>query len=193
MANKGRANVLSREDFQLFLDKCAKTSQGDLLQCVACLGYYGGLRVGTIAGLLLGDVIDAQGNVKDSALLDGSIMKGGKQYQAYFNNEKLVSAISKYINDSRKPTKVQNLLVTRKDTAYTPKSLSALMEKKFKDFGFVGCSMHSLRRTYASRIVENGGDITLLRSLMNHTSITTTAIYVENDPVVLRKMVASID
>ena len=193
MANNGRAKVLSKADFERFLVNCEDTNQAELLQCVACLGYYAGLRVGTIAKLQLSDVIDNQGNVKESVYLPGEIMKNGKPSVAYLVHPRLVSAISTYVANSRKTKKVGNLLVTRKNTAYTPKSLSALIEKKFKDFGYVGYSMHSFRRTFASQVIEKGGDITLLRSLMNHSSITTTAIYVENDPMTLRKMVSNLD
>lgn len=193
MANKGRAKVLSKEDFATFLDNCANTEQADLLKCVACLGYYAGLRVGTCAGLLLEDAINKDGSVKDTVLLRGDIMKFGKQSTAYFTNPALIDAVQTYVTNSRKATKVQNLLVTRKQTAYSPKSLSALIEKKFKDFGFEGYSAHSFRRSFSSRVIENGGDITLLRTLMNHASISTTAIYVENDPSTLRRMVAGID
>lgn len=193
MANKGRANTLTRDDFELFLAKCDETHQPELLKCVACLGYYAGLRIGTIAQLTLNDVIDHQGNVKETVLLRGDIMKFGKQSVGYFNHPRLKSAISTYIANSRKTKKVENLLVTRKNTAYTPKSLSALIEKKFKDFGFMGYSSHSFRGSFASQVIEKGGDITLLRSLMNHSSINTTAIYVNNDPKTLRNMVASLD
>ena len=193
MANKGRAKVLDKAIFDDFVANSAETNQGDLLTLVACLGFYAGLRVGTIAALELDDVIDKQGNVKETAYIDGAKMKGGKAYTAYFNHPRLVSAILKYINDSRRPTKVRNLLITRKNTPYSAKSLSALIEKKWKDYGYQGYSAHSFRRSYASSIIEKGGDITLLRTLMNHSSITTTAIYVSNDPKTLQRMVASLD
>lgn len=193
MANRGRAKVLSHADFERFMAGCEQTNQKELLQLVACLGYYAGLRIGTIAQLTLNDVVDAQGNVKDTVLLRGEIMKNGRQSVAYFHHPRLIGAIVSYLSNSRKTMKVDNLLVTRKRTCYTPKSLSALIEKKFSDFGFIGCSAHSFRRSFASQIVEKGGDITMLRSLMNHASITTTSIYVENDPFTLRKMVAALD
>jgi integrase/recombinase XerD len=193
MANAGKARVLTKAQFDHFMDESAKTHQAELLQCVACLGYYAGLRVGTIAQLSLNDVIDYDGKVKEVVHLSGDIMKGGKQSVAYFSHPRLISAITTYVRNSRKTKKVANLLVTRKNTAYTPKSLSALIEKKFKDYGFSGCSMHSFRRSFASQVINKGGDITLLRSLMNHSSITTTAIYVENDPIALQRMVNTLD
>lgn len=193
MANQGKARVLTKAQFDHFIAESEKTHQAALLQCVACLGYYAGLRVGTIAKLQLDDVIDHDGKVKQVVELPGEIMKGGKQSVAYFTHPRLISAISNYITNSRKTKKVGNLLVTRKNTSYTAKSLSALIEKKFKDFGFDGCSMHSFRRSFASQVINKGGDITLLRSLMNHASITTTAIYVENDPIVLQNMVNALD
>ena len=193
MAHQGKARVITKAQFDRFMAESEQTNHPELLQCVACLGYYAGLRVGTIAQLELNDVIDQDGMVRQVVHLSGDIMKGGKQSVAYFTNPRLVSAITNYVRNSRKTKKVVNLLVTRKNTAYTPKSLSALIEKKFKDFGFDGCSAHSFRRSFASQVIEKGGDITQLRSLMNHASITTTAIYVENDPLVLQKMVNALD
>ena len=193
MANKGRARVLSVNDFARFKDFLSSQRHAECLIAIACIGYYVGLRVGTIAGLRVEDVIDHTGSVRNEVLIRGEINKFKKQITTYFEHPELISSISMYLK-SRRSTKVQNLFVTQKNTAYSAKSMSALMQQKFIEAGFTeGYSMHSLRRSFSSRIVEAGGDIMLLKSLMGHESISTTAIYVENDPNTLRNMLRSVD
>jgi integrase/recombinase XerD len=53
------------------------------------LTYRAGLRIGSVAGLRLNDVIDSSGKLKEVINLHSSIVKGGKNYAAYINHPEL--------------------------------------------------------------------------------------------------------
>ncbi|NOQ67629.1 MAG: tyrosine-type recombinase/integrase, partial [Desulfobacterales bacterium] len=55
-----------------------------------------------------------------------------------------------------------------------------------------GCSSHSGRRTYATRLIEDGYDIKAVSRLMGHSSVAMTARYVEDNPERLKKIAESV-
>jgi len=55
----------------------------------------------------------------------------------------------------------------------------------FDAVGLKNCSSHSGRRTYATSLDEQGVSIKNIQTLMGHQSISTTSIYLENNPIKL--------
>lgn len=58
-----------------------------------------------------------------------------------------------------------------------------------KEAGIDGATSHSGRRTFATKLLNNGANIKELQILMGHSSINTTAIYVQEDPERLANIV----
>ncbi len=55
-----------------------------------------------------------------------------------------------------------------------------------------GASSHSGRRTFATTLIEKGVDIKAVSTLMGHASTAVTGRYVEDNPVRLKQISASI-
>ncbi|MFM9210101.1 tyrosine-type recombinase/integrase, partial [Legionella pneumophila] len=49
-------------------------------------------------------------------------------------------------------------------------------------------SSHSGRRTFITRLIEQGADIKAVSRLAGHANIVTTAIYVEDNPDRLKRI-----
>ena len=47
---------------------------------------------------------------------------------------------------------------------------------------------HTLRHTFATNILKNGGDIGFIQTLLGHSSISTTEIYTHLDSDTMREM-----
>lgn len=57
------------------------------------------------------------------------------------------------------------------------KTSTVAIKKAFKRAGITGATVHTLRHTFASRMVQNGLSLYEVSRLLGHSSITTTMIY----------------
>ena len=199
MANKGRAHVLTKKQRKMLINHLELGQNSETLLAIFALGYYAGLRIGTIAGLTLDDVLEkpyVSGSdkpmLKSVVHLSGDIMKYGKHQQVYFTNKILRKYLTDWIRVRPPAIRLRHLFITRKNTPYSANSLSQLINKKFNEIGLSQHSSHSFRRSFATNVIEKGGDITHLKTLMNHSDIQTTSIYVQHDPNTLTSLVNSI-
>jgi integrase/recombinase XerD len=55
-----------------------------------------------------------------------------------------------------------------------------------------GASSHSLRRTFANNLMDNGTNIRDIRVLMRHSSIATTQLYFEENETQLGSLIANL-
>ena len=188
MAKQGKARVLTTQEHTQFLQYLATTRQAALNKAVYLLGYRAGLRVGSIAGIKINDVIDSSGNLKEVVELRRDIVKNRKNYAAYLTHPELREALLSYLAE-RPETEVENLFVSQKDTAFSANALTHKMLKLFRECGFDGASSHTMRRSFATNCIRSGIDIVSLKTLMNHASIQQTSEYVATNEEFLKKAV----
>ena len=192
MSNQGKASTLNSTEHTQFLQFLSNTRHSLRNQAIYLLSVRAGLRVQSIAGLLLNDVIDSSGNLKEVVNLHSSIVKGGKNYTVYLSHPELREALAKYTSDRKAPKQVPNLFVSQKGRAFTPNSLSHTLLSLYREAGFDNGSSHSGRRTFATNVLKSGVDIVALKTLMNHSNISTTAEYVSHNDEYLKKAVMNV-
>jgi integrase/recombinase XerD len=192
MSKQGKASVLNSTEHTQFLQFLSNTRHPVRNQAIYLLSVRAGLRVQSIAGLLLNDVIDTSGNLREVVNLHSSIVKGGKNYTVYLTHPELREALTKYIFDRKSPKQVPNLFISQKGRAFTPNSLSHTLLKLYRDAGFDNGSSHSGRRSFATNVLKSGVDIVALKTLMNHSNISTTAEYVSHNDEYLKKVVMNV-
>jgi integrase/recombinase XerD len=149
-----------------------------------------GLRVKEMASLKIDDVVDGNGKIRDNFFLKADQAKGNKGRTIYLTNKKLRKNLQVYL-DSREGDLNRHLFKSQK-TAFSPNSLQQLFKRLYKKAGIKGAKSHSGRRTFATRLIENGFDIKSVPVLMGHSSIQTTARYISENPVRLGEMVAGL-
>lgn len=191
MAKQGKASTLDSLRHQQFLSFLATTRQSKQNKAIYLLGYRAGLRVGSIAGLRLNDVLDSSGNLKEVVELRREIVKNRKNYAVYLVHPELQEALLDFL-EARPEAEVDNLFVSQKQTAFSANALSHKMLKLFRDAGFDGASSHSMRRSFATNCIRAGVDIVSLQTLMNHASIQQTSEYVFTNDETLMKAVCSV-
>jgi len=57
------------------------------------------------------------------------------------------------------------------------------IRKAFKRAGLTDCTIHTLRHTHASRLIQNGLSVYEVRAVLGHTDIKTTMRYAHLEQV----------
>ena len=74
----------------------------------------------------------------------------------------------------------------------TASSMARFLKALYRAAGVVGASSHSGRRTLITRLAERGVDLKAIAEIAGHTSIRTTAMYVEANPTRLARILQEV-
>lgn len=185
-----QAKVLTPGEFQRVLSVIATMKHSTRNRAAVMLSFYAGLRVGEIAALSVGDVVDLRGGVKERILLRAATTKSGEA-RAVFVGTKLRLELETYLVGlgSRYQYDDRPLLLTQKDTAFTANSLCQLFAHIYRLAGVDGASSHSGRRWFITRLAHSGVSAKVIMTLAGHKNLTTTQRYIEVNDDMLRAAV----
>ena len=80
------------------------------------------------------------------------------------------------------------LILSQKSGAFTPDTMQKLFGQMYRQVGLDGARSHSGRRTGATRLIENGVGIRNIQVLLGHSQISSTIVYLQENPAVLGKI-----
>lgn len=138
-----------------------------------CLG--AGLRVGEACSLTAGS-IDLDGSV----LVEARKAKSRKSRRIYLSDEALVH-LRAWMATLESSVPSQPLFPSRKGGGQI-RSGSQLVEQLMLRCGIAGASSHSLRRSHATGLRDQGSDLLIARAQLGHVSIATTDLYLQAYP-----------
>jgi integrase/recombinase XerD len=188
--NTGKARVLDKKEIEKAISMIKQPAIGGRHShrdsTLLAASYYLGLRAKELAGLTIKDILDDSGYIAISIKI--RITKGNRARTVYLP-ESLREIFISYIESLSIISNNQPLFRSQKGSAFTPNTMQSLFKRIFKKCLLSNCSSHSGRRSFATRLIEEGADIKAVSSLMGHTSINMTAQYVEDNPMRLKKMV----
>ena len=174
-----QARVLTDQEFKRLLAVVAQGKHAGRNRLALMLSHLAGLRVGEIAGLVLCDVIDTDGRVREQLRLRAQITKGGHA-RVVFVGEKLRREIERYRTEwaTDRPPEAP-LLLTQKRTAFSANTLCQLMAQLYRQAGLDGATSHSGRRWFITRLAHSGVSPKVIMTLAGHKNLTTTQRYID--------------
>jgi integrase/recombinase XerD len=187
---EGKAKVLTTEELNRVQVMAATGRQGKRDLVLLDFSFKLGLRVKELAALKIQDVQDSTGKIQDNFYLTADQAKGNKGRTVYLTNKKLQKNLTAYLEERVGDTN-KHLFKSQK-TAFTPNSLQQLFKRLYSKAGIKGAKSHSGRRTFATRLIEDGRNIKSVSVLLGHTNIQTTARYIDTNPIQLGNMVANL-
>jgi integrase/recombinase XerD len=144
-----------------------------------------GLRAKELTSLKWDDVYDAKGHVRSVLHLRAAYTKGGRTRDVFLSSPTLRRALAKYregpLSLSTRASHAP-LFPSQKGGPMTPASMARFLKALYREAGISGASSHSGRRTLITRLAERGIDLKAIAEIAGHSSIRTTAVYVEANP-----------
>jgi integrase/recombinase XerD len=114
--------------------------------------------------------------------------KGEKQRHVYLTHKKIREVLQAHLNDLKNTPRDKALFQTQRKSRFTANTLQQWFKSIYDKAGIHGASSHSGRRTFITRLIEQGADIKAVSRLAGHANIVTTAIYVEDNPERLKRI-----
>ena len=188
MPREGKARVLQEAEFKRLLIVAKNGAMGTRNVAMVYCSFGLGLRAKEIASLTIADVADTHYQLLDEICLKRSMTKGEKQRHAYLTNKKMCEALQAHLNNLTHLSRTKSLFQTQRKSRFTPNALQKWFKSLYDRAGIFGASSHSGRRTFITRLIEQGADIKAVSRLAGHASIVTTAIYVEDNPDRLKRL-----
>ena len=158
-------NVLSKQEIKAILEAPTNLKHRALLSLI----YACGLRRSEVLNLTLKDVLS------DRNLLFIRQSKGKKDRVVPISHK-----IIEMLRDYYKAFKPKTWLFEGQmpNTKYSEMSLAKVLKQALKKAGNQkAVSLHWLRHSYATHLLESGTDISYIQKLLGHSDIKTTLIY----------------
>ena len=148
------------------------------------------MRAKEIAALKIADIADDNYTLREEILLTRSMTKGEKSRAVYPANPKVAKALQNHLDTLKAIPQKYSVFVSLYKRAFSANSLQKWFSALYNKAGIKGATSHSGRRTYITNLIEKGIDIKAVSRLAGHSSIATTAIYVEDNPERLKRISA---
>ena len=174
-----QAKVLNEKELKILLRVASTTKHGERNKLVVLFSYLAGLRACEIAALRICDVVDTHGQAKSEAYLSATQTKGNKA-QCVVLNKSLQPCVEQYVSKDRNVAKRNEpLFVSQKRNAFTSQSIQNLFRNLYEAAGIEHASSHSGRRTFITKLSENGVSTRVIQELARHSSMATTQRYID--------------
>ena len=151
-----------------------------------------GLRAKEIGGLTWSMVCDAEGRVGEFISLESKTAKKGGGGVIPLHPELKTALIALRKNQALSST----VILSERRNPMRPQVVVNLFKGWFEAVSFDGCSSHSGRRTFITKLARTvgrvGGSMKDVQALARHSSLVMTQRYIDCDPEVQRKAVGLI-
>ena len=184
-----QARVPTEAEFKRLVAVVGQGRHGPRNRATLMLSYLAGLRVGEIAALRWGDLLDGEGRVREQIRLSAAVTKGGHA-RVVFMNARLRREIEQFRGSlSAAPNPKGPVLITQKRTAFSANTLCQLMRGWYDQAGLDGGSSHSGRRWFITRLAHAGISPKAIMMLAGHRHLSTTQRYIDVNDEMMRAAV----
>ena len=172
--------VFSQQEIKKMLDVCENIKHKAILTTI----YSCGLRLSELTNLIIRDI--------DSDSMTVTIRQGkGNRDRVVVLSEKLLILLSDYF---KKYKPKEYLFEGKTGGKYSERSVQQILKQTLVKAKIdKQRSVHTLRHSYATHLIEQGTDIRFVQELLGHKSIKTTLIYTHLTDITKRKIKSPLD
>jgi len=151
-------------------------------QAILELFYSTGLRLSELLGINICDIDQEKQSVK--------VLGKGNKERIVMIGKVALNSINSYLSKQGKSLSSNfdgPLFVNNKGNRLSKRTLQRRI-KRYLDETTNDGSVHTLRHTFATHLMERGADILTVKELLGHTSLSTTQIYTQLNPEIIKKV-----
>ena len=152
--------------------------------------FFAGLRACEIAALKVGDVFDANGEVRDTIYLTANQTKGGEA-NTVLVSKRLAKALKAFATQypHHISTPAVQLFFSAKRGGFSAQTIVNLFARFYALAGIKGASSHSGRRQFLTELADKGINVRVIQALARHKDISTTQRYIDYNESKLRNAI----
>lgn len=173
-------NVLSKQDVKALFDVTVNIKHKAMLMTI----YSAGLRLNELVSLRLRDI--------DSKRMVITVRAGkGKKDREVMLSEALLPVLRSYVKQHKPKIFV---FEGQEGGAYSARSVQQVLKSALREAGIrQKASVHTLRHSFATHLLESGTDIRFIQEFLGHQSIKTTELYTHVTTVTKSKIRSPLD
>lgn len=176
--NMSQAKTLTPAEVEHMLQYVAQHSYPLRNRVMFLTGLWSGMRVGEIASLTVGDIMNVDKTIKAEVRLTAEQTKG-RQPRTVFLPQKLRDELAGYMALRTNAQLHHPVFITAGRRAFSANVMAQHFHHLFKRAGIAGASSHSMRRTFITTLATKGIGVRVLASLAGHRSIAVTQRYID--------------
>ena len=173
-----QAKTLTQAEIDQVLSYVSTKKYPQRDRAIILTSFCSGMRVGEIAALKMGDVINEDGVVKKEIRLSAMQTKGGNP-RTVFIPDKLQAELQAYLATRHVHMPSIPFFHTATNLGFTANSLCQWFFWNYRAAGISGASSHSGRRSFLTSLANKGIGVRILASLAGHKSIAVTMKYLD--------------
>ena len=193
----GQAATLTDTKLNQLLKLVSIGNHGERNQTIMAFSHYLALRAKELASLRISDVINDDGNLRDTLRLKASYTKGNKHRNLPVTHPKLRKTIEAWVSYRQEADGIlfntnAPLFKSQKGDAFSANTMTRMLNNLYKDNGFDGCTSHTGRRSAITKLVNKGISLNKVKIIAGHNNIQTTMRYVDTNPDELGEIMKSL-
>lgn len=183
-----QAKTINEQELSRLLNHIGKTQFAKRNRAILLMTHFAGMRIGEVAAVRIGDVVNSDGTVREQFTLKPDQTKG-RHSRTVLLNRRLQSELAAYLSSIDISKLEQPLFATQRSDGFTANSLTQVVNAIYRKAGLDGCSSHTGRRSYLTALADKGVSVRVMMELAGHRAMATTQRYIDLRPGVLRNAV----
>ncbi|KQU94394.1 site-specific integrase [Devosia sp. Root105] len=182
-----QAKVLTDAELKRVLAVIAQSRHAARNRALVLLSHYAGMRVGEIAALTWGDLLEPGGDIARQFLLKAAHTKTNEARSVHIGLKLSRELAGHRSRLKQEPKRSAPLIASQKGGAFSANSLCQLMGRIYASAGVSGATSHSGRRWFITQLAHSGVSPKVIMTLAGHRSLATTQRYIDvNDAMLAR-------
>jgi integrase/recombinase XerD len=174
-----QAKTLSEKDLRILLATIAVRRHAARNRAMVLMSIWAGMRVGEVAALRIGDVVAADGSIRDQINLLAEQTKGDRG-RVVMLGDRLRKELRAYVESLKYRDAERPLFYSQRTrSGFSANTLCQQFHSMYREAGLIGASSHSGRRTFITTLANKGVGVRVLMALAGHRNMSTTQRYID--------------